>query len=241
MKIAYLPAVLSAVALTATTLHAGLVTWNAPANIAGDSDVSTNGTLIEAYNFAGEATTVNGVTFQPFNMGAMSNPAGTSTYSVTSSIVNNSNTGSAFAPFSTLLPAYKTLLGTAAGRGDSTMTLTMSGLSIGGNYEFQTWMNDPRDFSGTIFSMTVTSGDAVTLDPGAGTEGSLGQYVIGTFVADAPTQTVEFFGSEIGVVNGYQLRQIIAPVPEPGTILFGMALVGAAGCARRRPAGEAGF
>jgi hypothetical protein len=110
------------------------------------------------------------------------------------------------------------------------MTLTMSGLIIGQSYAFQTWVNDSRDFNGFVFSVDVTAGNTVTLDPNSGVEGSLGEYVLGTFTADAVFQQIEYFGSEVGVVNGFQLRELQAPsgVPEAGSTiaLFGFAVLG---------------
>jgi hypothetical protein len=60
-------AAVAALALTATT-HAATITWSAPTNISGDSDVITTGTLVAARNFSQTqvAPTVNGILFDIF-------------------------------------------------------------------------------------------------------------------------------------------------------------------------------
>ena len=78
----------------------------------------------------------------------------------------------------------------------------------------------------------------MTLDPNPSlAEGGLGQFVTGSFTANNACQQVTFTDSEVGVINGFQLRQVTAPViPEPGTALFGLGLLGATGFSRRRSA-----
>ena len=97
----------------------------------------------------------------------------------------------------------------------------------------------PAAPNGNVFTVDLNrNGNGigeVTLAPGQGLEGSLGSYVTGTFTANATSQQVTYFGSEVGVVNAAQLRRVSAPpIPEPGTALFGLALLGATGCTRRR-------
>ena len=52
---------------------AALITWGSATTISGDTDVSTSGTLVGAFNIGGTgvpSTTVNGVTFQSFAVGS---------------------------------------------------------------------------------------------------------------------------------------------------------------------------
>ena len=226
----------SALALTITT-HAASITWGAPTNItpglAGDLNVSTAGSLVGAFNFAGIATLVNSVNFQAFPLTGSTTTVGN--FTLSSSFLSAVGTGIAAAPFSSLSGNYQILLGSAAGSG-SPMTLTMNGLTAGQNYLFEAWVNDSRDFTspGFTFKVDVTAGNTVTLDPNTSiVVGGVGQYLVGTFNASSASQQVEFFNSEFGVVNGFQLRQL-AVVPEPGTAIFGLALCAVAGLRRRR-------
>jgi MYXO-CTERM domain-containing protein len=59
--------------------------------------------------------------------------------------------------------------------------------------------------------------------------------VIGTFTADATSQQIFYANGEInGWVNGFQLRQVVSSVPEPGTALAGLVAVGLCAVRRRR-------
>ena len=220
----------------AGTAPAAVMTWGAATGISGDADVSTNGALVGAFNFAGGATTVNGVLFQAFAVGSNSNTVGNHTLSA-SSTIGPSNVSSLSAPFSTLTAQYRALLGSAASDADETVTLTMSGLTPGQKYEFQVWVNDSRSFGG--FNVDVTAGNTVTLDPnppGPPDEGGVGQFVIGSFVANGASQAVGFFGGEVGIFNGFQLRAVPSAVPEPSMLgLLGIGLAGV-GFSRRKKA-----
>jgi len=114
----------------------------------------------------------------------------------------------------------------------------MSGLTIGDAYEFQWWssLSGAGANSDLSVTTTATAGNAVTLDANIGNvEGGLGQYVIGTFLADASTQNVQFTGP----INAGQLRQLphVSTVPEPGTAaLAGVLLAGLFGMRWRRAA-----
>ncbi|WP_374681201.1 hypothetical protein [Accumulibacter sp.] len=222
------------------SVQAAPVVWGGEQQISGDADVDTNGTLVAAFNFAGSATTVNGVAFGAFPLGAMSNTAGNFTLAVPSGSIANANTGSASSPFASLSAAYAALLGSAASRADTPMTLTMAGLTSGQSYQLQVWVNDSRDpgVGGFVYPVDVSAGNTVTLLPNTspfdqnqvGVGGGLGQYVIGSFVADASTQQIEFFAGEVGVVNAFQLRAVDNNVPAPASLLLlAAALAGLAG------------
>jgi hypothetical protein len=230
-----------------------IITWGPITNISGDSDVSTNGTLVGAFNFGGPETAVNGVTFKAFVIGTPQVVSMTVDSLYTLSIVpervehtlRNFDTSSANTPFADLSSSYQSLLGTAAGGNfaERDTTLTMAGLTIGKSYEFQAWGNDSGSSGEYSFDIFL---DSLWLEPNTArdmndflVEGGLGQYVIGTFVADANSQVVNFGRTEVeGGLNGFQLREVAAgqAVPEPSTLslsLLGLALAGLAFGAKR--------
>ena len=233
MKLTHMLAAVALVALTFSA-EAALVTWGAPQTISGDSDVVTTGTFIAAANFGPtgvSGTTINGVTFDPLPL-----IGGTTT--TTSQPLSS---------------AYLTLLNSALLlSADTPVTVTLGGLTIGKNYLFQAWVNNSgRDFS--LFSRgnfptTLSDGLGNDVSLYAGDNGSgtgpgdsnlpsvLGEYVVGTFTADATFQNFFVSSAEIpGVINGFQFRQLApASVPEPGTALAGVMLAGCAGLRRRR-------
>ena len=209
--------------------EAATITWNAAQQIAAATDAITNGSLVGAANLGGGATTVNGVNFQSL---AASNGASSGIFTISGFFFGGANTSSAAAPFSSLAAGYQALLGTAAAVG-GTMTLTMSGLTLGHNYQFQAWVNDSRNQTppGFTFKVNVAAGNNVTLDPNTSlNDGGLGQFVIGSFLADGTSQQVTFENSEVAIINGFQLRDQIAAapqVPEPGSFaLLGLGIAG---------------
>lgn len=108
--------------------------WQSPVTISGDSDVSTTGSLVAAFNTFGSAVVVNGVTFSAFNVTAGSQTATNGNFSFSESpriLVTSSNLGSASAPFSNLSANYRTLLSTAISTSDNNpLTLTMAAADL---------------------------------------------------------------------------------------------------------------
>ncbi len=222
--------------------HGANITWGTPTQISSVNDVSTTGTLIGAFNVGDQGvprTVVNGVNFQSFGTTNGNGSSGNFT-SVGSGSISQTNTGhgSASAPFSNLSPEYRALLQSAAIPDNGPMMLAISGLILGMQYQFQWWANDSMNTNGRT---TATAGNSVSLrnnatGPG---DGGLGQWVIGTFTADAATQNITFRGDgDFASVNGFQLRQLApaAPgVPDSGSTLalLGLAVSGI-GFARRK-------
>ena len=212
---------------TSITTHAAIITWGAATNITptatGElSDVSTNGSLIGAFNVGDTgvaAATLNGVNFQSFAVpnGSAGATVGNFTIATAPAGANNIGFGLGAAPFSTLSSAYQTFLASGLHQGFG-FTLTISGLNVGTQYEFQWWANSSNAGQATS---SATAGNTVTLltrNPEG--PGSVGQFALGTFTANSATQSVAFGGS-LPTLNGFQVRQ----VPEPSTwALLGLGL-----------------
>ena len=225
-------------AILAVSAQAANVIWNPVANITADTDVDNTGTLVNSANFgaAPSSTTVNGVTFSPFAV-----IAGT-----TQTIGNTTitNTGAGFESFDGLgdatgiSAAYNLLLSTevyAGGPPLETLTLTLSGLTIGESYLIQFWSNDSRAHTGANTPLQgrgnqYTAGISVSgfLDVNTtDTAGGRGTYVVGNFIADATSQV--FVNRNPGgdlaspTINAFQLRAI----PEPSAVMLcGLGLLG---------------
>lgn len=224
---------LFATALLSPCARSADINWNDTQSITGASDVSTNGTLIGAFNVGGAgvpSTTVNGVTFQSFATTGGSGASGNFT-TVGSGFVGQTNTsgGSTAAPFSNLSAAYQVLLQSYSTPFAGVITMTLAGLTIGAQYEFQCWSNLSSDrFS---YQLTATAGNSVMLGSNDGhAQGGLGEWVLGSFTADGATQTITFAGDgDGGFLNAFQLRQIPATtntVPDTGStlVLLGCAM-----------------
>jgi len=118
-------------------------------------------------------------------------------------------------------------------------TVTLSGLTIGQEYMLQIFGNDSRNGRHWDFETGFSDGvNNLAYSLSAGTAGRLslsnrnpisgegepsGDYIIGTFIANAVTQSFEINGSVDGFssyntgraqINGLQLREI----PEPATL-----------------------
>lgn len=223
--------------------HAAAITLGSASNITGDADVITHGSLVGAINLNGATTTVNGVTFQSLTA-AWGNAPGSSAslgnFSLTGGNYVSAETGTSVAlPFLNMSADYKTMIGTALQWPFFDMTLTLSGLNVGQNYTFQVWANhsDDERFLYGLFvdniANPLSAGHSLEVDPGIWALSSLGQYVVGTFTADAATQNIVFAPDEVGYISGFQLRQLdTQSVPEPGTLA--LAALGLAGMAWRR-------
>ncbi|MEM9345941.1 MAG: PEP-CTERM sorting domain-containing protein [Planctomycetota bacterium] len=213
---------LSALALTlaAGTSQAAAISWGTATDVStgigNSSDVSTVGTLVEAYNaVSGDPTvnttdqTVNGVLFVA--TGDLLDNGGTATTDLSPS----TNGGD---------PEYDALVSRPDfGNGTDLVTLTLGegdgngtadgggDLIIGREYLIQIWYVD-EVFDDRVTPVGDGNGNTVDLND---------QFVIGTFTADGDTQDITLASPGFGNahITAYQIRE----VPEPGSLaLFGL-------------------
>ncbi len=204
----YTVALATSTAMMASS-SAATIAWGEFDLDAAASEISTKGTSIEAWNLvntdareATDTTTINGVVFTATNL-FDTGYYDDQTYGV--------STGDANLDLLYLQANYNY---------ENTNPVTLTGLTIGVEYELQSFYGNNRP--GIIPTMNV--GDGITVQKRSSGSVENGAWIIGTFTADATTQD---FHSGIGsgrsnFMSGYQLRDI-SPVPEPSsTALIGL-------------------
>ena len=231
-------AALAVTIFTTLSGHAAVVTWGSASNITGDANVIKTGSLVGAFNIGDTGVTtatVNGVAFNPFavpNSVAIGQSVSVGNFTLATAdqflSLPNGTFGSAAAPFTGLSAGYQNLLGSATLTATpAAFTLTMSGLTVNNLYQFQWFANT----SGPGAQLHLaTAGNTSTLnDNTTNVDGGLGQFAVGTFVADASSQVITFSPNggpfQSAQLNGFQLRSV-GPVPEPGSALVGMLTLG---------------
>ena len=187
-----------AAALAPLPAAAATIVWGPATTISGDTDVAVNGASIYAYSGGNAGATVNGVTFAAGNSGAA---WGANVTLTTFGSTYSAFGGGAVAPWSGLSSAYQTVLQGGAYGGASAGTVQLNNLIVGHSYAVQIWVNDSRSGITGRSETTGGTGNAVTLTYNSNTQGSLGQYSIGNFVADATTQTFTLTPSASGSVQ----------------------------------------
>ena len=221
------------------------ITFGMPTTISADTDVFNKGTLLYAYGFGNPAAAntslgvVNGVNF--LNAGSFSNgqlSSGNGNVTVT----NFSNTFASGAPTG-VSTAYGSVLSNCVFVStDNSGALTLGNLTAGTSYKVELFADDSTaGNNGSQRNETITdgSGDSVILKSNSGTGGggSAGQFVIGSFTANATTEVLNF-PSFTGAA--YLNALSVEVVPEPATWAGGVLLLGVAGLAlRQRRAGLA--
>lgn len=201
---------LAAFCLAGAAANAATIEWEAPRNIGADADVSTEGELVCAYNENGVDAAVNGVLFRGYTshellpVSAVEPDAQLSNFGESRA---NTFLGS-FAPSGTFSESYRNLLAGAAfnRNADTTGTLTLLGLQPGEEYLVQVWINDNRsDIDVRSYTMVFDGVCSVETHP---ENADYGQYAIGRFRADSPSQTISVFCTRSPIVNAFQVRKL---------------------------------
>lgn len=231
---------------------AAVINWGTPVLISGTGDqVVTTGTLFAAANFgSGTNQTVNGVTFAAFQVtGSASGTAASwssgnftvaGTGTSTQGLENlNTSGGLSGTPWFDMgdTPYRAVAASSAVARSNSPMEITITGLTPATEYLIQYWASDSR-FSGAGRTVTLNATNSVVLDVNnTPTTGGLGQWVTGTFTADAATQSILVnSGTSPSQLTTYVNAIQIRAVPEPSTLAVMFAAAGTAAVVRlRRP------
>jgi hypothetical protein len=199
--------------------NAAVITWGSATDVVSTLDVSTNGTVVEAFNLGYRSTglstqTVNGVLFTALVAPTPLTSTNTNAYSQ----LNSNTSGDA---------DYDGLLNSVAfGGGANLVSMTLGGGNLidGGQYELQLWYVEEQAVSSRV--MIYGDGNGNTVGVG-GSAGLLGQYAIGTFTAVGTSQTLTMDPDGFG--NSHLTAYQIRAVPEPSSAallgLGGLALI----------------
>lgn len=204
-----------AVVFSASLAQASVITWLPTQNIANDNDIVNTTSLFQANNLGQLSgnTTVNGVTFTGINSNGTHGNV-----TILSGFYNNF-TGAMTGNTTLLSPEYTTLMD-GFQWGGTNVTVRFSNLTIGNDYLVQFWVNDRRTSTSTALYTIFNDGNGNTANAfwRVPANNNLGQYVTGTFMADATTQNITLTvggGSSANILNAYQISTV---VPEPGTL-----------------------
>jgi len=206
-----------------SSLFAAPIVFKSPVNInstnstntaVSDAEILSLGTSVFAYNFFGAAT-VNGVSFASTNSTTGTGNLG---LSVTGATWFGGYRESVSGAVDYLSSSYQSLLRAGIySDGTNVMTVSLNGLTANRVYAVQLWGNESRNFTGSYDRsdiVTSAGGNSVVLDFNwANQVGSVGQYVLGTFVAGSTSQTFTLQGTTVSSgastqINAIQLRDV---------------------------------
>lgn len=218
---------LAAVALGVLSLHASaaLITWGPVTSITSPASLDQTGSFITAINAGGNG----GAPLPVAGTDVVFTDGGLTSASV--GTITNTGNGGFYSPttgdanLDAVLDSHSYLGG---GNPNSRGQVTLTGLNPGTQYRLQVvGVSDDRACCADRIQ-TVDDGNG---DVSGNLQRSLANTVIGTFTADAATQSFFVSGVNDPGISAYQLRA----APEPGTIAL-LALGGIGFLARRRRA-----
>ncbi len=211
---------LATIGLAAGEANAATITWQTPVSVSGDgtADIDNTGTLEYAYQYGAfsGALTIDGVTFADVSDTTASGGTNFTT------AVDAGQQGD-IGEVAGTTGDYQTLLRQNTYEANNQTPWTLQGLTNGQDYLVQFWVADIRYDDTQV--QTIAGGANTTEDISIKT----GQYVIGTFTADATTQQVSFSGD---ILNAMQLRSV--PEPSTAALLAGCLGLGHVMMRRRR-------
>lgn len=242
MKSLFYSLSLALLIFVAPSAEASIIGWGLPQTTLAPSDVSTNGTLVRAFNGGTVDTTVNGVNFvktddPSINQTLLGFGAG--------SFLGGGTTGDA---------AFDQLLNQAAfsfNTGNSD-TIDLGIFTPGSSYEVQVFYTDQRTNAnqtnppindrittfGSVDGINIAPTVNLEADPDNLVNSEFGQFAIGTFVADGNDPDLTIFGANYAgtQINAFQIRELANVVPEvQGTVLLTMLIgIGSVLVKRRR-------
>lgn len=203
----------------AGTTRAAIIDWQTPTDVTSASSVINTGTTVEAIDASNTTgtRTVNGVTF-------------TRQETVLSPSTKNPGGGTVFFSGDTGDATLNALLNDAdinnTGGVSGSSTLSLTGLTSGQQYLVQLFMVDDR--YGNVQNAGGLDPRLVSVDgsPDINYTRTAATSLVGTFTADAATQTVTIASTAAGasgpsyvvMVNAYQVRTI--PEPASGVLLL---------------------
>ena len=188
---------------------AQFITFGAAQTISGVSDVSTTGTLVDAYDFSGSSATVNGVSFS-----SMASVGGTGNLSIIGGDYEYGyyGAGGSSTTFGSLDSSYQSLLTNGLYVNSSNpFSFTESGLTAGHRYQVQYFVNDSRSLaSGRTETVTSSGGNSSQplLYNSTVADGGVGQFVNGTFTAATSAVTMNATSTSSAQINGLQFRDL---------------------------------
>jgi hypothetical protein len=214
--------------------HAAVIAWGGAQNVSynATTQISTNGTYVDSFTYNSSNTTVNGVTFDgytgrtgsvaSFAGGGITVDLGTNTASQTFQATNSNASN---------VNSYGDLVArTGLVSQPANARISLVGLTVGYMYEIQLWQAPwdnpyPVNYSSSSDFTTGLSGNVTSA--GSVIDSKFApQFIIGTFVADASTQSVFFRSAINSFATGPSAGQLrLTAIPEPSTwVLMACAL-----------------
>jgi len=215
---------LGATLISSSLFSSAAILWSPAAYISGaDSDISTAGTLEYAYAINDSDATVNGVLFEAggvtHNSGAQNFGSGNIGATTLVSFTAGGYNGGSAEPWNSLSSGYQGLLDGGIFINSSSSTdhvVTLGNLTDGQTYQVQVWFNDSRSGRDSrINNLKGSNTVGVDYTP-VDTQGGLGQYALGTFVASGTSEDLVMGSTTTPQLNAIQVRAI----PEPSSFLL---------------------